>query len=66
LGTLRIAYAGTATSWRYRGVFDDTYNIINILDGKIQIDIKVVGGRRMALSDIVKKYESSQNKNSLL
>ena len=57
LGALRIAYAGTASSWRYRGVFDDTYNIINIQDGKIEIDIKIVGGKRMALSDIVKKYE---------
>jgi 3',5'-cyclic-AMP phosphodiesterase len=57
LGTLRIAYAGTASSWRYRGVFDATYNIINIQDGKIEIDIKIVGGKRMALSDIVKKYE---------
>jgi hypothetical protein len=61
-----IAYAGTATSWRYRGVFDDTFNIINVLDGKIEIDIKVVGGKRMALSDIVRKYEPSPNKNSLL
>lgn len=57
LGALRIAYAGTASSWRYRGVFDATYNIINIQDGKIEIDIKIVGGKRMALSDIVKKYE---------
>lgn len=66
LGALMIAYAGTATSWRYRGVFNDTYNIINVLDGKIEIDIKLVGGKRMALSDIVRKYEPSPNKNSLL
>jgi Icc protein len=66
LGALRIAYAGTASSWRYRGVFDDTYNIICVGDGKIDIDIKVVGGKRMALSDIVKKYEPSPIKNSLI
>src|SRR5919109_2680221 len=57
LGSLKIAYAGTACSWRYRGVFEDTYNIIDIKDGKIDVTIKVVGGKRMPLSDIVKKYE---------
>src|SRR5215218_11286656 len=71
LGSLKIAYAGTASSWRYRGVFDDTYNIINIQDRKIEIDIKIVGGKRMALSDIVKKYEpnfgqQAPTKNSLI
>ena len=58
LGSLKIAYAGTACSWRYRGIFEDTYNIIDIKDGKINVDIKIVGGKRMPLSDIVKKYES--------
>ncbi len=66
LGALQIAYAGTASSWRYRGVFDDTYNIINVDRGKIEIDIKVVGGKRQALSEIIKKYESSPSKNNLV
>ncbi len=58
LGTLKIAYAGTASSWRYRGVFEDTYNIIDILeDNKIKVDLKVVGGKRMPLSEIVNRYE---------
>jgi 3',5'-cyclic-AMP phosphodiesterase len=65
LGALKIAYAGTASSWRYRGVFDDTYNIININRGKIEIDIKVVGGKRQALSEIIRKYEPSPSKNNL-
>src|SRR6476619_1094297 len=50
LGTLKIAYAGTACSWRYRGVFEDTYNIIDVRDGRMDIDIKIVGGKRMPLS----------------
>jgi Icc protein len=66
LGALQIAYAGTASSWRYRGVFDDTYNIINVDRGKIEIDIKVVGGKRQALSEIIKKYEPSPSKNNLV
>jgi Icc protein len=58
LGTMKIVYAGTACSWRYRGVFEDTYNIIEIgEDDKIDIDMKIVGGGRIPLSDVVKKYE---------
>ena len=58
LGTMKIAYAGTASSWRYRGVFEDTYNVIDIGEGnKIDIDLKVVGGKRIPLSEIVKRYE---------
>jgi 3',5'-cyclic-AMP phosphodiesterase len=57
LGSLKIAYAGTACSWRYRGVFEDTYNIIEIKHGKINVDIKIVRGKRMPLSDVVKRYD---------
>ena len=65
LGTLKIAYAGTACSWRYRGVFEDTYNIIDIRDGKIDVDIKTVGGKRMPLSEVVNKYQSEERKEML-
>jgi 3',5'-cyclic AMP phosphodiesterase CpdA len=61
LGTLKIAYAGTACSWRYRGVFEDTYNIIDVKDGRMDIDIKIVGGKRMPLSDVVRRYESEES-----
>jgi Icc protein len=58
LGTMKIAYAGTACSWRYRGVFKDTYNIIDIDENNnIKIDIKIVGGKRIPLSEVVSKYE---------
>jgi 3',5'-cyclic AMP phosphodiesterase CpdA len=58
LGTMKIAYAGTACSWRYRGVFEDTYNIIDMDEGKsLKIDIKIVGGDRMPLSEIVNRYD---------
>src|SRR5918993_564699 len=62
LGTLKIAYAGTACSWRYRGVFEDTYNIIDIRDGTIDVDIKTVGGKRMPLSEVVNRYQSEERK----
>jgi 3',5'-cyclic AMP phosphodiesterase CpdA len=58
LGNMRIAYAGTACSWRYRGIFKDTYNIINISENNtINIEMKVVGGKSIPLSEVVKRYE---------
>lgn len=58
LGRLQISYAGTACSWRYRGIFQDTYNIINIdKNGEIKLELKIVGEKeKIALSDIVKSY----------
>jgi 3',5'-cyclic-AMP phosphodiesterase len=57
LEDLDIAYAGTASSARFRGFFKNTYNIIDIKDnGKVNVDIKIVGGRRFPLIDIVKNY----------
>lgn len=57
-GEMKIVYAGTACSWRYRGVFEDTYNIIDLnKDGELKVDIKIVGGDRMPLSDIVTRYD---------
>ena len=58
LGSMKIAYAGTACSWRYRGVFKDTYNIIDIDENNnLKIDIKIVGEKRIPLSEVVNKYE---------
>ena len=57
LGALQIAYAGTTSSERYRGFFENTYNIVNINDGKVIVDTKIVGGKRMPLSNIVEKYK---------
>ena len=56
LGALQIAYAGTASSEQHRGFFENTYNIINIKDGKASVDM--VGGKRMPLSEIVEKYNN--------
>ena len=58
LGAQQIAYAGTASSERYRGIFENTYNIMNIDDVKVSVDMKIVGGKRMPLSEIVEKYKS--------
>jgi Icc protein len=56
LGALQIAYAGTASSERYRGFFENAYNIVNIKDGKASVDIKTVDGKRTSLAEIVEKY----------
>jgi len=53
---LSIVNAGTASSDRARGLFENTYNIITIENKKIMVDLKFVGGKRMPLEDIVKNY----------
>ena len=43
---LLIANAGTTSSKRVRGFFENSYNIITVENKKIQVDLKVVGGKR--------------------
>ena len=57
LGALDIVYAGTVSSTRFRGFFENTYNIIDIKGGKINVDIKIVGGKRLPLLDLVEKHK---------
>jgi 3',5'-cyclic-AMP phosphodiesterase len=52
-----VAYAGTASSTRFRGFFECSYNIIDIKNGKSNVDIKIVGGKRLPLSDLVERYK---------
>ena len=53
---LSIVNAGTTSSERVRGLFENTYNIIKIENKKIHVDLKVVGGKRIPLENIVKNY----------
>ena len=53
---LQIVNAGTASSERVRGFFENTYNIITIEGKNVHVDLKIVGGKRMPLDDIVKNY----------
>jgi len=55
-GNLSIVNAGTASSDRVRGLFENSYNIITIQDKKIQVDLKIVDGKRIPLDDMVKNY----------
>ena len=54
--TLSIANAGTTSSERVRGFFENSYNIVNIENGTFRVDLKIVGGKRTPLRDIVKDY----------
>lgn len=56
LGPLEIAYAGTASSSRFRGFFENSYNIIDIEKGRVRADIKIVGKKRFPLADLVEGY----------
>jgi hypothetical protein len=54
---LEIAYSGTTTSNRFRGFFENSYNIIEINKNNIKVDIKIVGGKRFPLIDLVENYK---------
>lgn len=56
-GNLSIANAGTVSSERMRGLFENTYNIITIEKGKIKVDLKIVGGEKIHLKDLVQNYK---------
>ena len=55
-GKLTIVNAGAATSERVRGLFENTYNILTISNKKIQVDLKIVGGKRLHIDEIVTNY----------
>jgi 3',5'-cyclic AMP phosphodiesterase CpdA len=57
LGPLEIAYAGTASSTRYRGFFENSYNIIEMGKSNVRTDIKIVGKKRFPLSELVDRYK---------
>ena len=54
--TLSIANAGTTSSERVRGLFENSYNIVKIENGTFRVDLKIVGRKPMPLQDIVKNY----------
>ncbi len=55
-GNLQIVNAGTVSSERVRGLFENTYNIITIKGKKVAVDLKIVGGKRIPIKSIVKNY----------
>jgi 3',5'-cyclic AMP phosphodiesterase CpdA len=56
---LSIVNAGTASSERMRGFFENTYNIITIKNKKIHVDLKIVGEKKMPLQSLVDNYTRS-------
>ncbi|MDC3254023.1 metallophosphoesterase [Nitrosopumilus sp.] len=58
---LTVVNAGTATSERVRGFFENTYNILTILDKKIDVDLKIVGGKRLSMDEMVNNYSLYDN-----
>jgi len=57
LGSLQIAYAGTASSSRFRGFFQNSYNIIDIKKTEMITKLKIVSGKSFPLSDLVSNYK---------
>jgi len=55
-GTLTVVNAGTATSERVRGFFENSYNILTVTNKKVQVDLKIVGGKRFPIDEIMNNY----------
>ena len=55
-GKLTVVNAGAVTSERVRGLFENTYNILSISNKKVQVDLKIVGGKRLPIDKIVNDY----------
>ncbi len=55
-GKLTVVNAGAVTSERVRGLFENTYNILTISNKKVQVDLKIVGGKRLHIDEIVNNY----------
>jgi len=49
-----VVNAGTVSSERTRGFFANSYNIIDIQKEEVKIYLKVVGGKRINLKDVLK------------
>ncbi len=60
-GKLTVVNAGAVTSERVRGLFENTYNILTISNKKIQVDLKIVGGKRLHIDEIVNNYSQFEN-----
>ena len=57
LNDLLIAHAGTVSSERTRGFFASTYNIVEVNERsrESKVWLKIVGGKKLALSEVVKQ-----------
>jgi hypothetical protein len=49
-----VINAGTLSSERTRGFFVNSYNIIDIKENEIRAHVKVVGGKKIKLKNILK------------
>ena len=58
---LTVVNAGTATSERVRGFFENTYNILTISNKKVEVDLKIVGGKRLSMDEMVNNYNLYDN-----
>ncbi|HZW55701.1 MAG TPA: metallophosphoesterase family protein [Nitrososphaerales archaeon] len=60
INEMLIVHAGTVSSERTRGYFANTYNIIELNEstGEASVSLKLVGGRRIPMDEVVKERET--------
>jgi len=54
LNHVPIVHAGSFSSERLRGFFSNSYNLININDGRFTASLKIIGGPRLSFDAIAK------------
>jgi len=55
---LPIVHAGSVSSRRFRGFFANSYNIIRVERGSIDVELKIVGGKKVSFEEILKGYDA--------
>ncbi len=51
---INVINAGTVSSERTRGFFVNSYNIIDIRENEIRSHVKIVGGKKIKLKNVLK------------
>jgi Icc protein len=55
---LPIVHAGSVSSRRLRGFFANSYNIITVERGSLEVELKIVGGKKVSFERILKGYDA--------
>ena len=55
-GKLTVVNAGTATSERVWELLENICNILTISEKKVHVELKIVGGKRLPINEIVSNY----------
>jgi Icc protein len=61
LGYTALVFGGAVSTPKLRGLFENSYNIIDIQNGRIDAKLKIVGGSLVDFKEIISKPMSAQS-----